>query len=225
VPATDDRYPFAPGSLTAAGDAPALYGRYPQYRDVLDWTAAFITRPDPGIGRAGPVCPRVAPALERGLVHLVAVPVTASSPAEAAEKGIRLTGLFRDLFPGPGQARAGALLAVFPGLDPRHAGEFIDGGHRLLRTRFTHAGLMLGEFHPDSTVAAARNPAFPVMRCPVPMYAVRAISAHDLMFLDRPGPGGDAAIAPYLRHYLRHLPQAPAARALRARLAALGDSC
>lgn len=214
-PLAADLYPFAPGSLAPASQAPALSGRYPQYREVVAWLSEFITRPDPGVGRPGAVCPRVTPALDRGLVWLVAIPVTASSGAEAAEKAIRLAGLFRDLFPGREEARAAALLAVFPGLDPQRAGGFIDGAHTALRTRFTHAGLMLGGFHPARAGTAVRNPRFPVWRCPAPGLAVRAMSPHDLMFLDRPGPGGGAV----LLHYLRHLPDAPGAAGLRERIA------
>ena len=214
-PLAADRYPFAPGSLVPASQAPALSGRYPQYREVLAWLSEFITQPDPGVGRPGAVCPRVTPALERGLVWLVAIPVTASSGTEAAEKAVRMAGLFRDLFPGPEEARAAALLAVFPGLAPQRAGTFIDGAHTALRTRFTHAGLMLGGFHPARAGTAIRNPHFPVWQCPAPGLAVRAMSPHDLMFLDRPGPGGDAV----LRHYLRHLPDAPGAAGLRERIA------
>jgi hypothetical protein len=220
VHALADRYPFAPGSLACAADAPGLSGRYPQYREVLDWIGEFITRPDARVGRPGAVCPRVAPALEHDLVWLVAIPVTASSRAEAAETGIRLAGLFRDLFPQPEQARAAALLAIFPGLAPQRAGAFIDGGHTALRTRFTAAGLMLGGFHPARAGTAVRNPAFPVWRCPVPGLAVRAMSPHDLMFLDRPGPGETAVLA----HYLRHIPHPPGAARLRARAGTLAGA-
>jgi hypothetical protein len=43
---------------------------------------------------------------------------------------------------------------------------------------------MLGEFHPNSGVGSVHNPALPVMRSPDPMFAVRALSPHDLLFLD-----------------------------------------
>ena len=199
-----DRYPFAAGSLTDAEHAASLFTRYPMYRAGLEWITAFITRPDPRISRPGHVCPRVAPSLARNLVRLVAVPVTSSSAAEAREKCVHLAGLYEEVFADPGEFAAGALLAFFPGIDPARAGEFIDGGHRQLRLLFARRGLMLGEFHPASTVTSVRNPSFAVMRCPVPMFAVRAMSVHDLMFLDRPGAQPGQA-APYLRQYLAHL--------------------
>jgi len=199
-----DRYPFAAGSLTDAEHAASLFTRYPMYRAGLEWITGFVTRPDPRIGRPGHVCPRVAHALARNLVRLVAVPVTSSSAAEAREKCIHLATLYEEVFADPAEFTAGALLAFFPGIDPARAEDFIDGGHRQLRLLFACRGLMLGEFHPASTVTSVRNPLFAVMRCPVPMFAVRAMSVHDLMFLDRPGAHPHEA-APYLRQYLTNL--------------------
>jgi len=81
---------------------------------------------------------------------------------------------------------------------------------------FVERGLMLGEFHPLSTVTSVYNP-LPVMRCPVPMFAVRALSPHDLLFLD-----SDAVTMGerrhYLEHYLRHV-DAQLTPAVRARVA------
>ena len=199
-----DRYPFAAGSFTDAEHAAGLFTRYPMYQAGLEWIAGFVARPDPRIGRPGHVCPWVAHALDRNLVRLVAVPVTSSSAAEAREKCIHLAGLYEEVFGDPAEFAAGALLAFFPGIDPARAGDFIDGGHRQLRLLFARRGLMLGEFHPASTVTSVRNPRFVVMRCPVPLFAVRAMSVHDLMFLDRPGTQPREA-APYLRQYLTNL--------------------
>jgi hypothetical protein len=118
------------------------------------------------------------------------------------------------LFPDPPAFRAGSLLAFFPDVPPDQAGEFIDGGHRRLRIEFVQRGLMLGEFHPSSQVMSVRNPDFPVMQSPVPMFAVRALTTHDLMFLDRPETSPSAR-AEYLKLYLHHLDDqlSPATRA------------
>jgi hypothetical protein len=196
-------YPFAAGSLVDAAHAPDLYAKYPMYAQGLDWLREFIATANPAINRPGHVCPRVAPALRRNLIWLVTIQTANSSARDAFDKGQHLPGLFWHLF-GEQTGRAGSLLAFFPDISAADAPEFIDGGHRLLRKHFVRQGLMLGEFHPSSTVASVRNPAFPVMRSPAPMFAVRALTVHDLMFLDQPGtPASDRM--EYLNLYLRHL--------------------
>jgi hypothetical protein len=109
---------------------------------------------------------------------------------------------YPELFRTPSEFRSGALLAVFPDLPADAAPTFIDEGHARLRMEFVSRGLMLGEFHPHSPVGSVYNPQLPVMRSPVPMFAIRALSRHDLLFLDRPTtPPAD--LARYLRHLLR----------------------
>ncbi|MEV6421694.1 DUF6875 domain-containing protein [Streptomyces sp. NPDC051662] len=198
------RHPFDPGSLTDAAHAPALYDRYPQYEQVMDWVQSFVTQPHADLGRPGAVCPRMAPALRLNLVRLVALRTKTASVDEAGEKGGALAALYEELFDDAESFRAGALMAVFPDLPEDQADTFIDGGHARLRMNFVARGLMIGEFHPHSTVTSVRNPALHVMRCPAPMFAVRALSRHDLIFLDRPETP-PAERGQYLKHLLHHL--------------------
>ncbi|OPC76728.1 hypothetical protein B4N89_45415 [Embleya scabrispora] len=212
--------PFDPDSLIDAAHAPALFDRYPAYRHALDWIHHFVLRPDARLNRPGAVCPRLAPALARGRVHLVAARTQAPTTSEAVRVGPHCGDLYDALHPDADDHRSAALLVLFPDLEPEGASAFVDGGHRLLRMSFVARGLMLGEFHAHSTVTSVHNPELPVMRCPVPMFAVRALSRHDLMFLDRPQtPPTERHV--YLRHFARHLGHhlAPADRArLHARL-------
>jgi hypothetical protein len=195
---------FAAGSLTDLDRAPQLFGRYPMYEPAVAWLEGFVAQPHPQLRRGGHVCPRLAPAMARNQVWLVALHTERSCPEEARDTGQHLANLFEALFPTPVEARAGALLGFFPDLGPADGAAFIDRGHQLLRMPFVERGLMIGEFHPSSTVASVHNPDLLVMRCPVPMFAVRALSRHDLLFLDRPDcPPAD--LAAYLSHYLRHL--------------------
>ncbi|MGW1363027.1 DUF6875 domain-containing protein [Streptomyces chartreusis] len=197
-------YPFEPGSLTDIESAPSLYDRHPEYGRATEWLDGFVTQPHPNLGRPGAICPRLAPAMRRNLVHMVAIPTATGSVDEAADKGQALAGLYRELFTDPESFRAGALLAFFPGLPPETAPEFIDGGHARLRMDFVASGLMIGEFHPLSMVTSVRNPGLAVMRCPVPMFAVRALTRHDVLFLDRPDTPPDQRVQ-YLKHVLHHL--------------------
>ncbi|GAA3390279.1 DUF6875 domain-containing protein [Cryptosporangium minutisporangium] len=214
-----------PGSLVRAGDSATAFGRYPQYRDGMRWLEQFITQPHPDLGRQGAVCPRLAPALRADAVWLVAIAVPHFTRGNAVEAGRLLMRVFEDLATGPHRAIT-ALLGFFPGLPAEQAAEFIDDGHRLLRAEFAEQGLMLGEFHASSTVGGVHNRAFPVMRCPTPMFAVRVMTPHDLLFADQPDtpPAGQVA---FLRAYQRHVGSrlSPASRnELRARLVRAGQA-
>jgi hypothetical protein len=205
--------------LTSAAGAADLFDRYPVYRQGLQWLEQFVTRPHPDLGRPGAVCPRLASSLHADTVWLTAITVTGVSPEHAIAAGHLLRHLFEDLAGGP-RRQSAALLGFFPELPAQHAADFIDGGHQLLRPWFVEHGLMLGEFHPTSAVTSVHNRAMPVMRCPAPMFAVRAITPHDLIFLDQPGTSPGARLA-HLRNFGTHVGArlSPAARAdLQARI-------
>lgn len=75
-----------------------------------------------------------------------------------------------------------------------------------MRAGFVRRGLMLGEFHKASSVGSVRNPEFTVMQSPVPMFAVRALMTHDILFLDRPGEHREELLGYYLEHVGGHAP-------------------
>ncbi|WP_436498592.1 DUF6875 domain-containing protein [Actinokineospora sp. HUAS TT18] len=199
-----DRYPFEGGSLVDIDGAHELFERYPEYEAGLRWIREFVTQPDPRLNRPGAVCPRLAPAIRKNLLRLIVIRTARADVDEAWEKAGHLADLFLELFQRPEEFRTGSLLAFFPDIDRDGAAEFIDGGHRRLRMEFVGRGLMLGEFHKLSTVGSVRNADFPVMRSPVPMFAVRALTTHDILFLDQPATP-EADRVRYLRHYLEHL--------------------
>lgn len=174
-----------PGSLIRADTATTHFDRYPQYEAGLRWVNEWVTQPHPDLGRPGAVCPQLAPAIRAHTVWLVALTAAGYTPAHAAGAGKVLMEVFDDLAAGPDRAST-ALLCFFPDLPDEHAATFIDGGHREMRTAFVERGLMLGEFHARSTVGGVHNRALPVMRCPVPMFAVRVMTPHDVVFADQP---------------------------------------
>jgi hypothetical protein len=169
----------------------------------MRWLEDFVTRPHPDLGRPGPVCPRLAPALRADAVWLVSVGVPGFTAGDAAGAGRVLMRVFDAVAAGSDRAST-ALLGFFPGLPERQAADFIDGGHRILRAEVVERGLMLGEFHAGSSVGGVHNRALPVMRCPAPMYAVRVMTPHDLLFADQPGTPPADQVA-FLLAYQRHV--------------------
>jgi hypothetical protein len=77
-----------------------------------------------------------------------------------------------------------ALIYVLPDL-PEHSWTLLDQGHEAAKPGLAEDGLMLGQFHPHCDEPAARNSAFLVARSPIPMLAMRNMSLHDILFLDR----------------------------------------
>ena len=177
---------FELGSLCSIADVKNNSERFPAYAEIVAWIESFIVRPNAELGRAGAVCPRVRESIDRNLIKFATVCTEAGTTEEAVLKCEAFIEAFYALFPNRNDRSHSSLLVLFPNLEPNEASKFIDGGHRRLRTTFVKNGLMLGEFHSQSTVPGAHNPAFKAMRAPVPMFAVRAISEHDHIFLMRP---------------------------------------
>jgi uncharacterized protein DUF6875 len=212
-------------SLVPASHADRLFDQFPHYEAGMTWLNEFVTQPHPDLGRSGAVCPRLAPAIRANTVWLVTVTVHAAQTEDAVATGGILMELFAALATGTHRATT-ALLGFFPDLPAADAADFIDVGHRLLRPEFVHAGLMLGEFHPASTVGSVHNRNLPVMRCPVPMYAIRTMTPHDLVFAEQPATPPADRVA-YLEQLGRHVGSrlTPAVRdQLRARLTAAREA-
>ena len=176
--------PFEHGSLTDSAHAHEYFDRFPRFREALAWMNEFVLQPDTRLSRPGAVCPRLAPTVRRNLLWLGSIKALSFETEDAVRLGREMIPWFGEFFATNEAFRAGSLLAVFSDVPMDKGAQFIDQGHRRLRPHFVRAGLMLGEFHPHSTVGSVRNPDFPVMRSPVPMFAVRALTVHDLMFLD-----------------------------------------
>ena len=135
--------------------------------------------------------------------------------AEAA--CLPLIDLFWEVFPREPFDELQALVVGFPDLPEHEAADFIDGGHKIMRSKFLSAGLAIGEFHAGSKTQGVHNPDFNPMWAPLPVFVIRRISKHDALFLGRgdyPAEERAASIAAYLEHFSGEIEEDTQARLL-----------
>ncbi|MEV5509956.1 DUF6875 domain-containing protein [Streptomyces orinoci] len=147
------------------------------------WFQDYLTRSHQHIGRSGPVCPFVEPAIKAGTLETRVWPVAPDIDTGGLVEIVhRMTETF-DTMAWQGRNRTlHALVVVLPGLaDDRLP--LLDQAHARMKTELAHRGLMLGQFHAACDERAARNREFMVSRSPVPMLALRHMAFHDVMFL------------------------------------------
>src|SRR5262245_52070686 len=84
---------------------------------VANWTKTFVGRPHKELGRAGPVCPFVPPALERKILWLAPERVAGRSVPEVVQLMMDYKKLFLDAQPTGGEGvNFKSILVVFTDL-------------------------------------------------------------------------------------------------------------
>lgn len=148
---------------------------------VRAWALEHLTQPLGEIGRDGPVCPYVGPAMRRDLIWVGRV-----SGARPWPPYVRLViedalELFSKLPPETGgSAVLRCLVTAMPDLPDYR---LIDDLHAALKTRFVERGLMLGQFYPGCTEPGLWNKDYHPLDAPIPMLVVRTMMATDFPFL------------------------------------------
>ncbi|QIS20129.1 amino acid adenylation domain-containing protein [Nocardia terpenica] len=163
-------------------DDPGLPARHAL---VSDWLDTYICAPHERLGRSGPVCPFVRPALTAGQLSLVyRGGIDGSDPDAVTDILRRELHRFRRTHSGTPKSGVAldSLLIVFPDMPPEH-GLMLDMIYPGLKEFAVTRGLMVGQFHPHCNEPAVRNPIFPVSRAPVPLLAARLMAPHDILFL------------------------------------------
>ena len=153
-------------------------------KQLLIWIEEFICEPHPDLGRTGAVCPFVLPSLERGILSMAFHYEIDGNSVEAVKCTVSDYGAEFLRLPFASERERGllALLVVFPNIPEGSAG-VIDFLHAELKPQFVQRGLMLGQFHLNCTAPAAHNPFFRAFVSPFPLFAIRYMSYHDILFL------------------------------------------
>jgi hypothetical protein len=150
-------------------------------RVFWQWVDEYVSRPHPDIGRDGPVCPFVPRLIEEGNLFVEVDDSIDGTDAAAIEARMRTA--VADYLAMPNAYRK-ALVIVFPNVVGSNV-EVVDRVQAALKPGCVQKGLMVGQFHPLSTEPGARNPDFPANRAPLAAIALRHMSHHDIVFLDR----------------------------------------
>lgn len=155
------------------------------YATGLAWIQRFIMQPHSNLGRKGAVCPFAKPAHEEEALLFCAFDAVDMPFATYIHTLMRLPSLFDRTAKERPEPSDLLSLAIFPlGLHADACYKFIDCAHGILKPFYMECGLMLGEFHPASSVRGAHSPAFRPMRADVPFFVIRAMALHDILFID-----------------------------------------
>jgi len=156
------------------------------FESGLDWLAGFIMRPHAELGRRGAVCPFTKPVHDEGSLVFCTWDVK-ELPFEVFLSILeRLPTLYHRLFAcAPGKSRLFSVCIFLNGLKEDQYSKYIDEAHSMSKPVFMEAGLMIGEFHPLSMTKGVHSKSFLPMRSSRPAFVVRAITPHDVIFIDR----------------------------------------
>ncbi|WP_156055908.1 DUF6875 domain-containing protein [Nocardia sp. NRRL WC-3656] len=156
-------------------------------RQINTWLREYIALPHAELGRRGPVCPFVLPALKQDAVALCCASWRPDDGATYLQHIARSAlDKYIDLRPTITNGELFALVVVLPAM-PREQWCLIDAVHPRMKNLAVAKGLMIGQFHPECPTPAAHNPSFPVNRAPMPLLVVRQMAVHDILFLaDKP---------------------------------------
>ncbi|MFE5898201.1 tryptophan 2,3-dioxygenase [Streptomyces sp. NPDC056488] len=164
------------------------------------WLSDFLTKPHDDLGRQGSVCPFVDPALRAGSLLLQMVEYdTAAGWSGIAEIMRHQMDAYDEHSWPEGKESISSLVTVLCGM-PEHHWPLLDEAQRRVKSEAVQRGLMIGQFHPHCPEPSVWNPLFPVSRAPEPLFAIRHMALHDILFLH----GSSSLFDEYDRRFGRH---------------------
>ncbi|MEU3290636.1 DUF6875 domain-containing protein [Streptomyces longwoodensis] len=154
---------------------------------VEEWLTEYISASHPEIGRTGPICPFVAPSRKNRTMEIRLRLVGHAPTLDLIEEIARSSQREYELTTWQGRnPMLRAMVVALPDLRGEDT-ELLDQAHARVKDDFVAQGLMIGQFHENCKVTAARNSRFAVSKAPLPLFAIRAIALHDVFFLsERP---------------------------------------
>ncbi len=151
-----------------------------ELRSVQRWMSDYLTRPDPNLGRKGPVCPYVKAAMRKDTFDVAVIEDPDPAPAELGAVVEEALEIFHSGIRADGEAVFRAVMIVLPNIIDYAT---IDIVHQEYKSRFVTKGLMLGQFYPGCQAPGLWNRDFRPLSTPVAMLVVRQMTVADYPFL------------------------------------------
>lgn len=151
---------------------------------LLSWLRDYIDSPHPLLGRSGPICPFVGPALDSDQLTIVLVHDVDGNDVDRVHRLVwqHAELLARSTVTGPARRLASVVLA-FPNL-PADRASVLDDVHAAINHELVRTGYVIAQFHSGCRVPATHNNDFCVQVGPIPCLAIRAMAEHDIYFLN-----------------------------------------
>ena len=187
------------------GPLPDIYEPYKKpLLDIVNWMKDYLCNPHPELGRKGPVCPYVKPAMERNSVYMSVYRDSMLTKDSIRDVIMDYQKQFLKMEPQTGEdAIFKCFLILFPNLPSEEAPALIDSTQEALSPAFVPEGLMLGEFHDRPPKKPGLwNEEFMPLWSPVPMLAIRHMVPTDILFLHK----RRDLLEPYLKRFGQQIP-------------------
>jgi len=153
---------------------------------VMEWVSFYIAKPHLELGRTGAICPFVPPALKLNALWLAVVSDPMPSQTEMCRILDELLKVYQILEPRTGDAKEfKTLIMIFPDIPSPRAYSLVEKVHKVMKPKIVEAGMMLGEFYPQSESPGLHNREFRPLRSPFPLFVYRQMVPNDLVFLTK----------------------------------------
>ena len=158
--------------------------------ELLSWVQNSLVEPHPSLRRSAnstgePICPFAKAVLNENAFYMVFHREVNGKSTELIESivlGYREP--FKKATPFlPSERLKKALLIVFPEIPPEET-EVLDLAHATVKSQFVSAGLMVAQCHQRCNGRSVHNPSLRVYTSPHPMFVVRHMAIHDILFLE-----------------------------------------
>lgn len=155
-------------------------------QSIIRYVREFLAKPNPNLGRKGPVCPFVPTSLKFDCLYFAVMTREDVSDVDELET-MMVTAIdtFKNLEPKSGpKVTFKAIVFIFPDMEKADIPVMIDALQKKLKPVFVEEGLMLGEFHKGNNATGLRNKSFFPLRTAYPCLAIRHMVPSDIAFLN-----------------------------------------
>jgi hypothetical protein len=158
--------------------------------ELLAWVREFLVEPHPLLKRcpgdgSEPICPFAKAVLNENALYMVFHHEVNGKSTELIESIVlNYREPFKKATPFQQKERLKkALLIIFPEI-PAEETEVLDLAHAAVKSQCVRDGLMVAQCHSRCDGRSVHNRALKVYTSPYPMFVIRHMAIHDILFLE-----------------------------------------